>query len=485
MSEPVQRPDSQLFDEVTGSAPVEPVDLVVRAGLVVTMDAERRVIRDGAVAVAGQRIVAVGPAAEVLRDRLGARGAPVHHVPEGVVLPGLIDGHQHLTGDRLVRSSIPDDIPSTQAIFDWAVPVHEHHRPDDDELSATLAAIEAAGNGVTTIVEAGTVAHPDRVAAGLAAVGVRATIGTWGWDVAGVPFGGATDEVLERQAAVLDRFPPGGGLVTGWVTLVGHDLMSDELLVGASELARRRGTGLTFHISPHDHDVAAWRDRTGRRPLVHFHRLGALGPHVLLAHAVHLDDEELEIVLDTDTAVVSCPWAYLRLAQGMTGAARHWELLERGGRLALGCDSENAGDQIDILRAAALFAGLGKDTGGDPAAPGSGAHAALELATVRGAAAVGLGGVVGALAPGLAADLVVFDGRGAEWSPPGADPALQLVWGTDGRAVRDVLVAGSWIVRDRRPTQVDVDVLHAAAREASAALIARSGVTPRPPWPMV
>lgn len=452
---------------------------VIRAGLVVTMDADRRVIRDGAVAVSGDRIEEVGRADDVLASRPGVE---VHHVADGVVLPGLVDAHQHLTGDRLVRASIPDDLPSNEAIFSWAVPVHEHHTPDDDELSATLAAVEAACNGVTTVVEAGTVAHPERVAAGLSAVGLRGTVGTWGWDVDGVPFGGPTDEVLDRQAAMLDRFPP-GGLVTGWVTLVGHDLMSDDLLAGASALARDRATGLTFHISPHDGDAAAWLARTGRRPLVHFAELGALGPHVLLAHAVHLDDDEVEAVLATGCAIASCPWAYLRLGQGMTGAARHWELLRRGGRLALGCDSENAGDQIDVLRAAALFAGLGRDIARDVGSVG--AHAALELATVRGAEAVGLGGVVGALAPGLAADLVVFDGARPEWSPAGADPALQLVWGTDGRSVRDVLVAGAWVVRDRRPVRVDVDELRGAAREAAAGLVARSGVRPVPRWPMV
>jgi 5-methylthioadenosine/S-adenosylhomocysteine deaminase len=453
--------------------------LVVRAGLVVTMDADRRVLRDGAVAVEGDRLVAVGPAAGVLAGV--EPGSPVHHLPDGVLLPGMVDGHQHLTGDRLVRASIPDDIDSQESIFGWAVPLHEHHSPDDDELSATLTAVEAACNGVTTLVEAGTVAHPDRAAAGLRAVGLRGTIGTWGWDVPGVPYGGSTTEVLDRQAALLDRFPV-DGLVRGWVTLVGHDLMSDELLVGASELARHRGTGLTFHISPHDRDAVAWQERTGHRPLVHFRELGVLGPHVLLAHAVHLDDAEVEAVLATGTAVVSCPWAYLRLAQGMTGAARHWSMLrDPRGRLALGCDSENAGDQVDILRAAALFAGLGRDVRVD--AQQLGAHAALEVATVRGAEAVGLGGVTGALEPGLAADLVLFDSSGPEWTPPGTDPALQLVWGTDGRSVRDVMVAGRWIVRDRRPTQVDLDALRAAARDARESLIHRSGVRPAVRWP--
>ena len=128
--------------------------------------------------------------------------------------------------------------------------------------------------------------------------------------------------------------------------------MSDELVAGASELARRSRRRPDL---PH---VAA-RRRRGQLPAAHrpspvraLRRLGVLGPHVLVAHAVHLDDDELDIVLRTDTAVASCPWAYLRLAQGITAAGRHGELVARGARIALGCDSENAGDAVDILRAA-------------------------------------------------------------------------------------------------------------------------------------
>ena len=112
-----------------------------------------------------------------------------------------------------------------------------------------------------------------------------------------------------------------------------------------------------------------------------------------MAHAVHLDDDEVDVVLRTDTAVASCPWAYLRLGQGVTAAGRHGELVRRGGRVALGCDGENAGDAVDLLRAAALFVGLAKDTRVDPT--WFGAHDALELLTVGGAEAVGMGDRVG------------------------------------------------------------------------------------------
>ena len=248
-------------------------DLIVAGDHVLTMDGARTILVDAAVLVAGGTILGVVDRAEAARRH---PDVPTLGGPGAVVTPGFVNAHQHLTGDRLIRSSIPDDLPAGEAIFSWAVPVHAAHTADDDELSATLACVEAVSHGVTTTVEAGTVAHPARVAAGMAAVGMRGTVGTWGWDVEDGPYAAPAPEVLDRQAAVLDAFPP-GGLVTGWVTLVGHDLMSDELLTGASALARARGTGLTFHLSPSVSDVDAYLARTGRRPLVHLDDLRRAG----------------------------------------------------------------------------------------------------------------------------------------------------------------------------------------------------------------
>jgi 5-methylthioadenosine/S-adenosylhomocysteine deaminase len=367
-------------------------------------------------------------------------------------------------------------------VFTWAVPLHAAHGPDDDELSATLALVEAVRNGVTSVVEAGTVAHPDRVAAAARRVGVRVALGRWGWDVDGAPFAAPADDVVEAAGELLRRFPPtGDDLVRGAVTLVGHDLMTDALVAGASDLARRRGAGLTFHLSPTTSDAEAYLARTGRRPVVHLAALGALGPHVLMAHAVHVDDAEVDALVAHDVAVAACPWAYLRLGQGVGRAGRYVELVRRGGRVALGCDSENAGDQIDVLRAAALFAGLAKDATSDPTAPG--AHLALELATIRGAQAIGRGDDLGSIEVGKRADLVVFDPHRPEWSPVGDDPALQLVWGTDGRAVRHVVVGGRVVVRDGRCTGVDEAALRAEAAGAGRALRARAGLAPVRAWP--
>jgi 5-methylthioadenosine/S-adenosylhomocysteine deaminase len=440
------------------------------------MDPQRRVLLGGAVLVREGLIGAVGPSSTLLADHpdaevLDARGC--------VVTPGMVNAHQHLTGDPLVRSCIPDLLPPGASIFEWSVPLHAAHTPADDELSAALCALECVQNGVTTVVEAGTVAHPDRVVTAMEAVGVRGTIGTWGWDIDEGPFAAPAKEVLDRQRAVVERWPA-GGLVEGWVTLVGHDLASDELLVGAADLARAAGTGMTMHLSPTSSDPERYLARTGRRPVAHLAALGVLGPHLLLAHGVWLDDDEVELVLATGTAIAYCPWAYLRLGQGVTGMGRHADIVERGGRVALGCDASNAGDVVDILRAAATAAGIARDTRIDPER--FGAHAAFELATIAGAAAIGMQDRIGSLEPGKQADLVVHRATGWGWSPRG-DVGLQLVWGTDGRSVRDVLVAGRPVVRDGRCVTVDAEALWRDAAAAQASLLERAGITVPHVWP--
>jgi 5-methylthioadenosine/S-adenosylhomocysteine deaminase len=399
-----------------------------------------------------------------------------------LLIPGLVNAHQHLTGDPLIRSAIPDHISTQSAIFDWVLPVHANHQPADDEASATLTLAESLRAGITTTVEAGTVAHPERVVEAFRAVGARGTVGTWGWDVDDAPFADPWQEVIERQAALVSSLAA-DRLVTGWVTLVGHDLMSDQLVTAASELALSQGVGLTFHMSPSAADPEAYLRRTGLRPLMHLDRLGVLGRHVLIAHAVHVDEAELDILAATDTAVAYCPWAYLRLGQGVTRSGRHLEMTERGIRVSLGCDSANAGDRIDVLSAARLAAGLARDMTMDPAR--FGAHQGFEMATIGGAAALGMAHLIGSLEVGKRADVVVIDGSELSWHPLSPDPVLQLVWGWSDQAVRDVVVDGRMVVADRRVLGVDVGVLLEDVASRARLLAERSGVRFTSRWPVV
>ncbi len=451
-------------------------DLLISGGDVVTMNPARDVLVGGTVAVAGNRIVGVGPTSEL---RALHPEAAVLDASGCVVTPGMVNAHQHHTGDPLVKSCIPDMIQSGDAIFSWAVPIHGAHSADDDALSATISAVAALRLGVTTVVEAGTVAFPDRVGEALTAVGVRGTIGRWGWDVDDVPYTAPADESIERQREVLQRWPV-GGRIEGWVTLVGHSLASDELFAAAAELARSTGRQMTMHMSPTSSDPTEFLARTGKRPLRHLADLDVLGDHLLLAHGVWLDDEEVELVLDTRTAIAYCPWAYLRMGQGATRQSRHADIVERGGRVALGCDAENAGDIGDILRAAAAAAGIARDSRIDPMR--FGADTAFELATVRGAEAIGMADRIGSLEVGKLADVVVHDATAFNWLPRG-DVTLQLVWGTDGRTVRDVVVDGQVVVRDGACTTVDLDTLRTELQAAHRSLLQRAGIEVPHRWP--
>ena len=452
-------------------------DLVI-TGTLLSMDTDRTIWSDGAIVVRAGRITEVGH-----RPTITKRHGDVKTLggPECLVTPGFVNAHQHLTGDRLVRSCIPDNLVAREAIFNWAVPIHAAHTGDDDELSATLSLLEAVGNGITTTVEAGTVANPERVGEAFTRVGVRGCISTWGWDLTDGPYAAPADEVLDRQQAVLDHFPP-GGLVDGWVGLIGHDLVSDDLFVRAAGLARSQKTGITFHLSPSPADSKAFATRSGKRPVEHRAALGILGPHVLIAHAVHLEDNELTLLVDSGTAIAYCPWAYLRLGQGLTRAGRHIEFRDRGGRLALGCATENASDSIDALRVAALTAGLAKDVVMDPTS--FGAHEALELLTIGGAEAIGMADRIGSIEVGKAADLEVHDLGGVESAPRSVDPVLQLVWAGDGRRVRDVVVDGVVVFEQGRSTRIDHRELIVDASAAQRRLLGEAGLSPSARWPI-
>ena len=453
-------------------------DLLIVGGDVLTMDDQRRIILNGAIAVAGDRIVAVGTTSQI---RAQYPDVAEHDATNCVVTPGFINTHQHVTGDPLARSCQPDDLPPGASIFQWAIPLNDAHEPEDDNVAATLTLVDSLRNGVTTVIEAGTIGHLESAVAAAVTVGIRAGLGVWGWDIEFGPFTAPTAETLVRQAATLDRLPT-GGLVEGWVTLVGHDLASDELLAGAANLARARGAHMTMHISPTSNDPAAYLQRSGLRPLAHLHRLGVLGPHLMLAHAVWLDDEEVALLQSTGTSVAYCPWAYLHHGQGVSSMGRHMALHRAGVAIGLGCDAPNANDTVDILDAARLAVGIAKDAAIDPTC--ASAYDGLEMATIGGARAAGMQDRIGSIAVGKAADIVLHDATTPQWTPRG-NIVQQLIWAAQGRTVRDVFVAGRVVVEGGRCVTVDeVELRHeATARQASVLQRARLTVPQR--WPVI
>ena len=150
--------------------------------------------------------------------------------------------------------------------------------------------------------------------------------------------------------------------------------------------------------------------------------------------------------------------------------------------MALGCDATNACDSIDILRTAAVASGIARDARLDPTR--FGAHEVFELATIDGAEAIGLDDRIGSLEVGKQADIVIHRTDTPGWTPRG-DVGLQLVWGTDGRSVRDVFVAGRHVVEGGVVTSIDVRALAETAADHQRSLLERAGITVPHPWPHV
>ena len=450
----------------------ERVDTLIRGAVIVTQDEERRIIRDGALAVRGDRIAALGKRGE-LEDKVDATS-----VIDGrrfVITPGFIDAHIHITGDPLTRGYVPDDISDAfgDTLRRWVIPRYLAHTPTDERLSARLAAVEMLRAGTTCFLEAGTIRYLDEVAGGLVEAGIRGRIGAW---VEGRAFSPEDDEaaltgkairLLEQEVA---RFPADSGeRIAAWPILIGHSTNTDEVWKAAKALADANNLGVSAHLSPYRADPAWYLDNLGRRPVAHLAEIGVLGDNLCLTHLVHIDDQEAALLAESRTNAILCPFAALKGAFGISALGRAPEMAQAGMNIALGTDGYGSDLMQKMALAAALFKDARQDTTIFPAGQ------ALDMATLNGARALQLQDEVGSIAVGKKADFVLHDTDRPEWRPV-LNVLQQLVWCADGRGVHSVWVDGVRVVENYRHTQVDEEELYAAAQVAGEAIIKRSGI---------
>ncbi|MET0269687.1 MAG: amidohydrolase family protein, partial [Sphingomonas sp.] len=301
-------------------------------------------------------------------------------------------------------------------------------------------------------------------------------------------FGGEDQATLTRHAidgleAQLDRYPrTDRALIAAWPLLVGHNTATDDLWRAATALARDRGVGVSAHMSADPADPDFYLETTGRPPIAHLDAIGALGPHLSLTHAVHVDADEVALLARRGATVTHCPMTALKGGYGAGPAGLFPEMAAAGVNLQLGTDGNNNGNSTDMMRAMFVMAGLFKDARRDASL--FSAYAVLEAATLNGARGARLGHRIGALRPGYKADLVAHDRRRPEWTPL-LNPVNQLVWSADGRGVHSVWVDGRRVVADYRSTLIDEARLLHDVEAAAPALIARAGRTIPSAWPVL
>ena len=207
-----------------------------------------------------------------------------------------------------------------------------------------------------------------------------------------------------------------------------------------------------------------------------------MGPNVVLAHSLGIDEGEVECLARTQSRAVMCPTAALKGGAGMTQTGMLPEMLKRGVTVGLGTDAGNNSNLLETMRSMYLAAVLYKDSRRDVAMIP--AETALELATISGARAMGLEEEIGSIEVGKKADLVLFDTKRPEWRTI-FNPVNTLVYNADGRSVHTVLVDGRVVVEDHKPLFVDEWELIQKVQQLGEDLLARTGVAYPSRWPMV
>jgi len=451
---------------------------IEHAHYVLTLDGGRRIIQDGTILVDGPRISRVGKATELA----GAAADRVIDARHFVVVPGFVNGHMHISYAHAVRGIFQDDLGSPLPyVFKLQMAMTE----EEEYHTTLLGLVELVRNGTVCFVDPGSTKFPDACLQAYEDAGIRVILGECVADQ-DAPFPlprYGTEEAIARTASFVRKWDGRlHGRIRAWAMPFSPETCTVDLLRGAKRVADEHRTGLTLHHGSSDAARQASLARLGLRPTEHLEANGILGPNVLLAHSLGLDDAEVDCVARSGAAVTMCPVTAAKGARGIAAHGRMPELLQRGVRIALGADSPNNSNHLDMVRTLNMAAIQYKDARQDmrqiPA------ELALEMATLLGARALGLGDQIGSIEPGKRADLVCFDTRRPEWQAL-FNPVNNLVYNADGRSVHTVIVDGQVVVDAYHQTFVDEERLFGRVQEIGERLLARTGVSlPRSRWPI-
>jgi 5-methylthioadenosine/S-adenosylhomocysteine deaminase len=433
----------------------EACDLLVRNAFVITIDEQRRVIPNGCVAVQRGLIVGVGPEREVTRRFVGRREIDAHG---GVVHPGLIDSHLHVTCIA-GQSGMSDTAAWRDVVAYWSA--YWNTLDDEDEYLATLlACIHMVRCGTTCFMEAGTVLEPDAAAKAVEAVGMRAVLGdAFLWDIGGFSSDAPAvarapanrKRALRLLGGQLKRNADPDALVRGHIALIGMGSASDELQMAAKVCADKHGVVVNQHQSYSAVDVDDDVRRLKCRPLLHYAELGVLGTNATLVHVNVLDEEETAALVASGSSIVWCLKASMFDGLGGTFYGPHLELIRAGANIALGTDSEYATDLGESATLAVLTA---REKTREKAALS--AEDAFEMMTVNGARAIGASDQLGSLEVGKRADIVIRDTAIPE-ALPRLNPILETLYTSRARSVGCVIVGGEVILENGRLVRLDIE----------------------------
>jgi 5-methylthioadenosine/S-adenosylhomocysteine deaminase len=426
-----------------------PADLIVSAGKVVTMDGQRRVIDDGAVAIQGGRIAAVGPRANIEKAWQAARRISR---PDAILLPGLVNTHAHAPMSLL--RGLADDLQ----LKDW---LEKHIFPAEAKnvneafvrAGTRLAVLEMLLSGVTTYADM--YYFEDAVADETRKAGMRGVLGE---TIIGfpVPDHKTPELALEWTRKYIRRFK-GDPLITPAVAPHAIYTNSDATLKASKALADELDVPLLIHLAETATEMQDIEKR-GSRPALYLDKLDAYARRTLVAHAVHCDSAEMRVLKAHNAGVAHCPSSNLKLASGVANIP---EMLRLGIAVGLGTDGPaGSNNDFDLMEEMDLASKIQKVFRKDPTVLP--AQTMVEMATIQGARAMGMDRQIGSLEPGKRADLITLS-LAAPRAWPAHDVYSMIVYTLKGSDVQDVLVEGRVLIENRKPLTLNPAAIRAEA----------------------
>ncbi|MCA1645108.1 MAG: amidohydrolase [Chloroflexi bacterium] len=420
--------------------------LVLVADRLLTLDTDNTVYAPGALALTGDHIAAVG-APEDMPD------LPVMRLPGHLLMPGLVNTHTH-TPMWLFRG-LTEDVPRGAWLSERMRPLERQVTPADLAAGALVGCLEMLLNGITTIADR--YAHMDAVTPAVVASGLRAIVAHSLYD-------DTAEDGLEVTQRLVERYGTDGARSRITVAIGPHatDTCGPDLLRRVRALADRCGARTVIHLAQSAGEVEAVRQRHGLGCAAYLDYLGLLAPDVVVAHALYLSPAEAALVGQRGTAVAHCPSSNAKLEARVAPIG---QMRAAGAVVGLGTDAACCSNGMDLFEEMKLAGLVNKIAAGDPAVCGT--TDLLRMATIDGARALGLDGLIGSLEAGKRADLIAVRTSGVRVQPWHQD-AANLVYTARGLDVSDVWIDGAQLVRDGRPTGHDLAavVAEGAARAA-------------------
>jgi 5-methylthioadenosine/S-adenosylhomocysteine deaminase len=401
---------------------------LIRARWVVPVEPAGAVLEHHAVAVSGERIDALLPAAEIDSRYPGAE---VVDLAEHVLIPGLVNAHTH-AAMSLMRG-LADDRALVPWLSEHIWPAEARHvSPQFVKDGTLLACAEMLRGGITCFNDM--YFFPEAAVEATLEAGMRAALGMIVIEFPSA-YASDPDDYLQKGLALRDRWRE-QPLLSFCLAPHAPYTVSDATFRNLATMLGELDVPLHIHLHETEEEIARSLAEHGVRPLERLRRLGLLGPGLIAVHGVHLAPDEIEVLARHGSSVVHCPSSNLKLASGFAPVA---QLLEAGVNVALGTDGAASNNRLDLMqemRQAALLAkAVARDAEVMPA------HLALRCATLGGAIALGLDRRIGSIVPGKLADLVAVRLHGPELAPC-FDPVSHLVYAAGREHVSDVWVAG-------------------------------------------